>query len=114
MLDRSEWLDRKPKHKVDGAAVRQLIQAVPKMENLTNSEEWDKFLSYIKVEIDAAEQAASALIEEMLLPSQWDATELVRIKAAVLVLRDRASILNAASAMPKKIIEAGKRAEEAL
>jgi hypothetical protein len=113
VIDRQEWKDRTKKER-PVASVHALLQAVPKMETLTNSEEWDKFLSYIKAEVEQSEKQEKTFIEQLLNPSVWDSAELVRIKAAILTVRSRINSLTAASEVPKNIIERGKAADNLL
>lgn len=113
-FDRKEWAAREKPVRKSQAPLHQIIQAAPKMQALTGSPQWDTFLSYFQAQIEIANKSIDTLTMQLLSPSLWDPTEMVRIKAAIISLQDRVATLTTVLELPKKIIESGKTAEELL
>jgi glucan phosphorylase len=115
MIDRKDWENLQGRNnKRISPTVYKIAQSAPKMEILTNSNEWDEFLSYVQPHIEQAKAGMEDLIKRLLVPELWNTEEMTRIKGAILVLEDRISTLTTMVEIPRKIIEQGKKADKVL
>lgn len=114
MIDREQWALSLKQRTPRVQGLHQIARAAPPMEVLTQSEEWNTYVSYLQAQLEKAENEILLFTEKLLSPGLWDHTEMVRIKAAILTLQERATTLKASIEIPKHIIDSGKRVDELL
>lgn len=84
------------------------VRAAPQMEVLTNSDEWNKYLSYVKPLLEQAKTHAKEIEEKLLNPSLFEAEKLFQLKSEHIRMTERANVLEVLMSFPKQIIEFGK------
>jgi len=118
MYDRADWEALK-KAKQKGKpepiqTVTQILRAAPPMEILTNSEEWDKFLSYLQPLVERSEQESAYLKDKLTDPTIIKHEELVFLKLAYTRQTERTEVLKLVMSLPKEIIKLGELSKKTL
>lgn len=111
-IDFQEWAAaRGPKQikKANSSAIAALTQAQPALETLTQSPQWDLFLSYIASAIDTW-QKEHAKLSETLSKVALSIDEVLRVRHAMVVLSERINTAQYISQLPKDLITAGDKA----
>ena len=94
--------------------LHQLIAAAPSMETLTQSDEWNRYLTYLQTQILQAQKLQQTCITVLSDPNVTNHEDILKAKIA------HASALSAEKAftdainIPKQIVDSGKSAEELL
>ncbi len=65
--------------------LRQIQTAAPDMQVLTNSDEWNRYLSYLQEQLARIKAAREAAAVRQLSPMLWDAAQLTKVKSELLV-----------------------------
>lgn len=86
----------------------EIKRAAPQMEVLTNSEEWNKYLSYLEPLAEAAEQKVKDLTVQILNPTLFDSDKFVLLKSEHIRMTERVEVIRELMTFPKQIIELGK------
>ena len=111
-IDFQEWAAaRGPKQikKANSSAIAALTQAQPALELLTDSPQWDLFLSYIASAIETWKKD-HAKLSEALSKSILGIDEVLRVRHAMVVLSERINTAQYISQLPKDLISAGDKA----
>lgn len=98
---------KKPKNK-DNITSLEAIRAAPQMEVLTNSEEWNKYLTYLEPLAQQAEARANDIADQLLSPTLFEAEKIFRLKSEHIRMIERSEVIRILMTFPKDIIEYGK------
>ena len=106
---REEYLDSL-KNKGDEASsnlhvLRQIQASAPSMKVLTNSIEWDKYISYLQTELEQVTQLHEKAVEKISSEHVWETEQLFKLKSSILVAKAIIDTLNFCMNLPKAIIE---------
>ncbi len=109
MLNRKDYRDsltaKKPEKDITSLEIK---RSAPQMRILTNSEEWNKYLSYLEPLAENAEKAAKELSVRILSPDLFDVEKLVLMKSEYIRMTERAEVIRELMTFPKQIIELGE------
>lgn len=83
-------------------------RAAPQMEVLTNSEEWNKYLSFIQPLLEQAKEHLNEISQNLLNPSLFEAEKIFQLKSEHIKMTERVHVLEVLMSFPKQIIEYGK------
>ena len=83
-----------------------------KAEFMTSDENWDLYLSYIQGLIKNAESQIEPLKSRLIEGNVFDHVELLLLKNEITRLGERLHVLNFVIALPKQVIENGKKAKK--
>jgi len=103
--DYEKLVKKKPKAEV---VSMETLRAAPQMELLTNSEEWDKYLSYIQPLLEKAKLDKENITQKLLSPLLFDAEKMAQLKSEIIRMTERIEVLEVIMTFPKQIIEYGK------
>jgi len=93
---------------VKSTASMEAVRAAPQMQLLTNSEEWNKYLTYLEPIALQAEAGAKDIANQLLSPSLFDTEKIFSLKSEYIRLVERAEVIRTLMTFPKDIIEYGK------
>lgn len=96
---------KKPEENV---AHLEMVRAAPQMQVLTNSLEWDKYLSYLEPVAVQAEQTAKDIQNQLVSPTLFDAEKIFYLKSEFIRMTERAEVIRTLISIPKEIIAFGK------
>ena len=119
MFDREDF-DRQIKEQTTKKAetrkplLHQLIAVAPMMEALTQSDDWNRYLSYLQARIEISRKAKDAADQILHDPQVTGHEDLLRAKIAYSMALAHEKAFTEALEIPKQIIESGKSAEELL
>lgn len=111
MIDYQDWAESQPAkgpRKGNSSAIAALTQAQPAMETLTQSPQWDLFLSYIASAIETWEADVARLAGVMTKPLGID--DMLRVRHTMVRLSERVATARYISQLPKDLIDAGDEA----
>lgn len=106
MFSREEY--EKTKKKEPKAVSPEIVRTAPQMEYLTNSEEWNKYLSYIQTLLDQARSSLENITSQLLNPSLFEAEKMFQLKSEHARMAERIEVIETLMSFPKQIIELGK------
>jgi hypothetical protein len=84
------------------------VRAAPQMEVLTNSEEWNKYLSYVQPILESAKEQKTSITQQLLNPTLFDAEKMAQLKSEIIRMTERIEVIETLMTFPKQIIEYGK------
>lgn len=114
-FDRSEWSrPEQAKAMHHKPMLYQLATAAPRMETLTRSDEWNRYLQYLQAQVDLAKRGEQASIKNLVDPAITDTNEIMRLKIAHAAFAARRQAFEEAMELPKQLIDAGAEAAKIL
>lgn len=90
----------------------EIIRTAPQMEYLTNSEEWNKYLSYVQTLLEQARSNQENITSQLLNPSLFETEKMFQLKSEHVRMTERIEVIEALMSFPKQIIELGKVASD--
>lgn len=82
-----------------------------RMEVLTNSEEWNLFLSYMQAALKASERHAAMMNQRLRDPMMVNGDEIAKLKAAITMADARSVCIAEIMELPKMLMEHREKAE---
>lgn len=118
--DRQQFLDtikqRTAERQGEMMPLLRVVQAAGQvMETLTtNSEPWNRYLSYLQGQIDKAEATRRAAQDKLSDPTIWDAQTMAQIKSGMLEAGAMIRAWQLAMELPKLIMENSDRVQDVI
>ncbi len=115
LSDYNDMLDRKREVAPPESVVpmlNRLTQAAIKAQYLTNDENWNFFLSLLQSVIEVTEAELREVERKIGDPTIVDTNDIMRLKIASAILRERATTLKDVIGLPQSIKDDGKMAKE--
>lgn len=112
--DRSDWKPQAQKVAAAKPMLHQLAVAAPRMETLTQSAEWNRYLQHLQAQVDIAKRGIEACVNGLTDPNITDPNEIFRLKITHAAFVARKQAFDEAMELPKQLIEAGDAAAKIL
>lgn len=89
---------------------RILAGAAPIMDRMTNSEDWNRYLSYLQGFMERLTKQREIALSKLADPALWNTESLLKLKSDILVANTGIEWLNLAISLPKAIMEGAEKA----
>jgi len=84
------------------------VRAAVSAENLTGTEEWDLFLSYLQKILESSKEQENQFEGRLMSPELFDPEKMSYYKSQVLKFKERTEVLEFVMGFPKQIMDAGE------